>query len=177
NVGLDEPDASQAGMAAGEYVLIAIRDTGTGMPPEVIEKAFDPFFTTKQSGAGTGLGLSHVYGFVRQSGGHVAIESEVGKGTTVRVYLPRYLGTALPKAAEDEHVPMPVGDGSITVLVVEDEDGVRAHAVAALRELGYKVLDAANAADAIKLADAHPEVGLLFTDVVMPDMNGRRLSD
>jgi signal transduction histidine kinase/CheY-like chemotaxis protein len=177
NTVLNEADAAKSGVATGQYVLIAIRDTGTGMPPEVMEKAFDPFFTTKQSGAGTGLGLSQVYGFVRQSGGHVAIESEVGKGTTVRIYLPRYLGSALPKAPEDEHAPMPVGDGSITVLVVEDEDGVRAHAVAALRELGYKVLDAASAAEAIKLADAHPEVGLLFTDVVMPDMNGRRLSD
>jgi CheY-like chemotaxis protein len=164
-------------LAPGEYVLIAIRDTGTGMAPEVIEKAFDPFFTTKQSGAGTGLGLSQVYGFVRQSGGHVAIESEVGKGTAVKIYLPRYRGEAAAKVAEDESSPMPTGDASVTVLVVEDEDGVRAHAVAALRELGYSVFDAGSAADAIKIVDAHPEIGLLFTDVVMPEMNGRRLSD
>jgi nitrogen-specific signal transduction histidine kinase/CheY-like chemotaxis protein len=177
NAVLDEAQAARSGLAPGEYVLIAIRDTGGGMSPEVIDKAFDPFFTTKQSGAGTGLGLSQVYGFVRQSGGHVAIESEVGKGTTVRIYLPRYVGGAAPKLAEDESSPMPTGDGSVTVLVVEDEDGVRAHAVAALRELGYKVFDAAGAADALKVVDAHPEIELLFTDVVMPEMNGRRLSD
>jgi signal transduction histidine kinase/CheY-like chemotaxis protein len=177
NAVLDDPFASRSGLLPGEYVLITIRDTGTGMAPEVIEKAFDPFFTTKQSGAGTGLGLSQVYGFVRQSGGHVAIESEVGKGTAVKIYLPRYRGEAVAKVAEDESSPMPTGDASVTVLVVEDEDGVRAHAVAALRELGYSVLDAAGAADAIKIVDAHPEIGLLFTDVVMPEMNGRRLSD
>jgi signal transduction histidine kinase/CheY-like chemotaxis protein len=177
NAVLDEAQAARSGLVPGEYVLIAIRDTGGGMSPEVIDKAFDPFFTTKQSGAGTGLGLSQVYGFVRQSGGHVAIESEVSKGTTVRIYLPRYVGGAAPKLAEDESSPMPTGDGSITVLVVEDEDGVRAHAVAALRELGYKVFDAAGAADALKVVDAHPEIELLFTDVVMPEMNGRRLSD
>ena len=177
NVVLDEPQANRAGLKPGDYVVIAIRDTGSGMLPEVIEKAFDPFFTTKQSGAGTGLGLSQVYGFVQQSGGHVAIESEVGKGTTVRIYLPRYFGDAAPKIAEDASSPMPTGDGSVTVLVVEDEEAVRAHAVAALRELGYKVFDAACAADALKAVDAHPEIGLLFTDVVMPEMNGRRLSD
>src|SRR5262249_61420264 len=111
-----EPQASGAGLKTGGYVVIAIRDTGSGMLPEVIEKAFDPFFTTKQSGAGTGLGLSHVYGFLRQSGGHVAIESEVGKGTTVRIYLPRYFGDAAPKIVEDASSPMPTGDGSATVL-------------------------------------------------------------
>jgi len=177
NVVLDEPQASGAGLKPGGYVVIAIRDTGSGMLSEVIEKAFDPFFTTKQSGAGTGLGLSQVYGFVRQSGGHVAIESEFGKGTMVRIYLPRYVGDAAPKIAEDASSPMPTGDGSVTVLVVEDEEAVRAHAVAALREVGYKVFDAACAADALKAVDAHPEIGLLFTDVVMPEMNGRRLSD
>ena len=107
----------------------------------------------------------------------MAIESEVGKGTMVRIYLPRYVGDAAPKIAEDASSPMPTGDGSVTVLVVEDEEAVRAHAVAALRELGYKVFDAACAADALKAVDAHPEIGLLFTDVVMPEMNGRRLSD
>ena len=156
NVVLDEPQASRAGLKPGDYVVIAIRDTGSGMLPEVIEKAFDPFFTTKQSGAGTGLGLSQVYGFVRQSGGHVAIESEVGKGTTVRIYLPRFVGDGAPKLAEDESSPMPTGDGSVTVLVVEDEEAVRTHAVAALRELGYKVFDAACAADALKAVDAYP---------------------
>jgi signal transduction histidine kinase len=177
NTRLDEAHAAQAGVAAGEYVLIAIHDTGGGMPPEVIEKAFDPFFTTKQSGAGTGLGLSQVYGFVRQSGGAVKIDSTVGQGTTVRIYLPRHVGAAAPKLADPDEAPMPTNDGSVTVLVVEDEEGVREHAVSALRELGYKVLDADSPAKAIAISNAHPEIGLLFTDVVMPEMNGRRLSD
>jgi len=177
NARLEEADARKAGVAPGEYVLIVVRDTGGGMSPEVIEKAFDPFFTTKQSGAGTGLGLSQVYGFVRQSGGHVKIESAVGRGTVVRIYLPRYVGDAAPKPDEDEKTPIPTNDGSVTVLVVEDEAGVRAHAVSALRELGYRVLDADSAAKAIEVIGAHPEIGLLFTDVVMPEMNGRRLSD
>jgi signal transduction histidine kinase len=177
NARLDEAHAANAGVAAGQYVLIAMHDTGGGMPPEVIEKAFDPFFTTKQSGAGTGLGLSQVYGFVRQSGGAVKIDSTVGQGTTVKIYLPRHLGAAAPKLVEPDEAPMPTNDGSVTVLVVEDEEGVREHAVSALRELGYKVLDADTPATAIEICKTHPEIGLLFTDVVMPEMNGRRLSD
>ncbi len=177
NSRLDDAQAAQAGVSAGEYVLIVIRDTGAGMPPEVIEKAFDPFFTTKKSGAGTGLGLSQVYGFVRQSGGCVQIESHIGQGTTVRIYLPRYMGPDAPRPAESEASPIPTGDGHVTVLVVEDEDGVRAHAVSALRELGYNVLEADRASKALEVVDSHPEIRLLFTDVVMPDMNGRRLSE
>jgi CheY-like chemotaxis protein len=114
---------------------------------------------------------------VRQSGGYVKIDSKVGMGTIVRIYLPHYVGAAVPRPAEDETSPMPTNDGSVTVLVVEDEEGVRAHAVSALRELGYNVYDAAGAAKAIEIVEAHPEIGLLFTDVVMPEMNGRRLSD
>jgi signal transduction histidine kinase len=177
NAPLADAQAAQAGVAAGEYVLILIRDTGVGMPPEVIEKAFDPFFTTKKSGAGTGLGLSQVYGFVRQSGGCVQIESGVGRGTAVRIYLPRYVGPKAPRPAESEATPTPTSDGNVTVLVVEDEEGVRAHAVSALRELGYQVLEADNASKALEVVDRHPEIRLLFTDVVMPDMNGRRLSE
>jgi signal transduction histidine kinase len=177
NAQLADAQATQAGVAAGEYVLILIRDTGAGMPPEVIEKAFDPFFTTKKSGAGTGLGLSQVYGFVRQSGGCVQIESEIGRGTAVRIYLPRYAGQEAPRSAESEPSPTPTSDGNVTVLVVEDEEGVRTHAVSALRELGYMVLEADNASKALEVVDCHPEIRLLFTDVVMPDMNGRRLSE
>jgi signal transduction histidine kinase len=177
NVRLQEAQAAQAGVSAGEYVLIVIRDTGAGMPPEVIEKAFDPFFTTKKSGAGTGLGLSQVYGFVRQSGGCVQIESGIGRGTSVRIYLPRYCGPEAPRPAESDATPIPTGDSNLTVLVVEDEDGVRTHAVSALRELGYNVLEADSASKALEVVASHPEIRLLFTDVVMPDMNGRRLSE
>jgi nitrogen-specific signal transduction histidine kinase/CheY-like chemotaxis protein len=169
--------AGRAGVPVGQYVLIAVTDTGSGMPPEVIAKAFDPFFTTKKSGAGTGLGLSQVYGFVTQSGGQVKIHSEVGKGTTIKIYLPCYFGDAAPREDAADKAPIPTNDGSITVLVVEDEDAVRAHATEALRELGYRVLQAGAAAAALRTIDDHPEIGLLFTDVVMPDMNGRRLSE
>ena len=177
NAQLTDAQAAQGAVVAGDYVLILIRDTGAGMPPEVIEKAFDPFFTTKKSGAGTGLGLSQVYGFVRQSGGCVQIESDIGRGTAVRIYLPRYAGPEAPRSAESEASPTPTSDGNVTVLVVEDEEGVRSHAVSALRELGYKVLEADNATKALEVVDCHPEIRLLFTDVVMPDMNGRRLSE
>ena len=105
NAQLADAQATQAGVAAGEYVLILIRDTGAGMPPEVIEKAFDPFFTTKKSGAGTGLGLSQVYGFVRQSGGCVQIESEIGRGTAVRIYLPRYVGPGSAAVSRERAEP------------------------------------------------------------------------
>jgi len=169
--------AARAGVPVGKYVLIAVTDTGSGMPPEVIAKAFDPFFTTKKSGAGTGLGLSQVYGFVTQSGGHVKISSEVGKGTSIKIYLPSYFGDSAPREEAAEKSPLPTNDGSVTILVVEDEDAVRVHATEALVELGYRVLQARAAAAALQLIDAHPEIGLLFTDVVMPDMNGRRLSE
>jgi len=179
NSHLDEAYAARhAGVSAGQYVLIAVTDTGTGMTPEVLEKAFDPFYTTKQSGAGTGLGLSQVYGFVRQSGGHINIYSEVGHGTTVKIYLPRFLGEAPTKEVEfDSLAPPPANDGSATVLIVEDEESVRAQATDAFQELGYRVLAAANATEALNLLDAHPQIGLLFTDVVMPDMNGRKLAE
>ena len=165
------------GVPAGQYVLIAVTDTGTGMPKEVVAKAFDPFFTTKDVGKGTGLGLSQVYGFVKQSGGHVKIYSEPGQGTTVKVYLPRLTGPEQDQVAGQPRAEMPFGDAQEVILVVEDEPGVRAFSVEALNELGYRVLDADGAASALRLLDAHPEIKLLFTDVVMPDMNGRKLAD
>ena len=174
----DRYAATNAGVAAGQYVMLAVTDTGVGMPEAVIAKAFDPFFTTKEVGKGTGLGLSQVYGFVKQSGGHVKIYSEPGHGTTVKVYLARRDGAAA------EELPAPVlatalaaGDERDTVLVVEDEPGVRAFTTEALTELGYTVLAASDGAAALRLLDAHPEIDLLFTDVVMPDMNGRKLAD
>lgn len=169
--------ATHLGVSAGQYVLIAVTDSGTGMPEEIIAKAFDPFFTTKGVGKGTGLGLSQVYGFVKQSGGHVKIYSEVGQGTTVKIYLRRLVGvidmpTKLAVAAE-----LPRGERHEVILVVEDEPAVRQLSVDALTELGYKVLEADGAATALRLFDAHPEIALLFTDIVMPDVNGRKLAD
>jgi signal transduction histidine kinase len=162
----------------GQYVMISVTDTGTGMPPHVIERAFDPFYTTKGVGKGTGLGLSQVFGFVKQSGGHVKIYSEPDVGTTVKLYLPRYFGEVeaagtgepametLPRAQDDE-----------IILVVEDEDRVRHMSVDALRELGYVVVQAADANQAMTVLEIQPRIDLLFTDIVMPDMNGRVLSD
>jgi signal transduction histidine kinase len=177
NADLDDTYAASHGnVPAGQYVQISISDTGEGMPMDVIERAFDPFFTTKR-GVGTGLGLSQVYGFVKQSGGHVNIYSEIGVGTTVKIYLPRYLGADADVSREPKRAPLPVNDGSVRVLVVEDESGVRAHAVEAFAELGYKVFAADSASAALGIIEAHPEIDVLFTDVVMPDMNGRQLAE
>ena len=130
----DHYAAGHAGIAAGQYVMIAVTDTGTGMNREVIAKAFDPFFTTKKSGVGTGLGLSQVYGFVKQSGGHVKIYSEAGDGTTIKIYLPRYFGAAEPVRAASDNATLPTNDGSVSILVVEDEEGVRRYSTDALRD-------------------------------------------
>jgi two-component system, NtrC family, sensor kinase len=159
----------------GQYVQIAVSDTGSGMPTEVIERAFEPFFTTKQSGQGTGLGLSQVYGFVKQSGGHVKIYSEAGEGTTIKIYLPRFFGRT--QAAETT-APAPArGRSGECVLVVEDDADVRKYVVETLASQGYDVLEAAEAEGALRLLDEIPEVHLLLTDVVMPGMNGRKLAD
>ena len=160
------------------HVLIAVRDNGSGMDRETAARAFDPFFTTKEIGRGTGLGLSQVHGFVRQSGGQVLIDSRPGAGTTVRIYLPR-----LPDDAEEDEliggVPeTDVPQGSETVLVVEDDDGVRAFSTDVLRELGYRVLEAPNAGAALEILDRQQDVRLLFTDIGLPGaMSGRQLSD
>jgi len=163
---------------AGQYVLVAVSDTGSGMTKEVVASAFEPFFTTKDIGHGTGLGLSQVYGFVKQSGGHIKIYSELGLGTTIKLYLPRL---ASPDAEGDgdsvEQTP-PKAARSEVILVVEDEEAVRAFTVEMLRELGYGVLEAANGQTALRLIDANPAIQLLFTDVGLPDgINGRELAD
>jgi signal transduction histidine kinase/CheY-like chemotaxis protein len=158
----------------GQYVQIAVTDTGSGMTREVIERAFEPFFTTKESGQGTGLGLSQVYGFVKQSGGHVKIYSETGEGTTVKIYLPRFFGKA--SAAEEAAGAPSRSRSAETVLVVEDDDDVRTYVVEALAALGYQVLEAAEAESALRLLGEHPNVKLLLTDVVMPGLNGRKLA-
>ena len=165
-----------AGVPAGEYVLISVSDTGAGMPREVQEKAFDPFFTTKQPGQGTGLGLSQVYGFVKQSGGEIKIQSEVDKGTTIRIYLPRAAAAVDASAVSD--APLVGSSGSETVLVVEDECDVRSYLVETLQDLNYRVREAANGAAALALFDASPfRIDLLLTDIVMPGLNGRELAD
>ena len=149
----------------GQYVMLAVSDTGSGMPPEIVEKVFEPFFSTKGEGKGSGLGLSMVYGFVKQSGGHIKIYSEVGHGTTIKLYLPRAM------EAEDVEVAVetgPVTGGTETVLVVEDDDEVRATVVEMLSDLGYRVLKAVDAQNALAVIESGMAIDLLFTDVVMP---------
>jgi PAS domain S-box-containing protein len=156
---------THAEVEPGQYVMLAVSDTGGGMPPEVIDKAFEPFFSTKAEGAGTGLGLSMVYGFVKQSGGHVAIYSELNHGTTVKLYLPRSY------EAEDTRAPVettPAVGGNETILVAEDNEPVRATVVETLRELGYQVLVAGDAEAALAILQSGIQIHLLFTDVVMP---------
>jgi len=145
------------------------------MQPDIVSKAFDPFFTTKDVGKGTGLGLSQVYGYVRQSGGHVKIYSEPNVGTTVRIYLPRYRGEEAP-AVTAEPTRAAGGQYSELVLVVEDDDRVRAISCETLRELGYSVIEASGAQEAIRIIEGGAQPDLLFTDVVMPEMSGRELA-
>jgi PAS domain S-box-containing protein len=148
----------------GQYVLIAVTDTGCGVPPELLEKVFEPFFSTKPEGSGTGLGLSMVYGFVKQSGGHVQIYSEVGYGTTVKIYLPRCLRGEEQMA----ETPGEMRGGTESILVVEDDEAVRETAVSLLRDLGYRVLQAPDARSALSIIESGVALDLLFTDVVMP---------
>ncbi|WP_425437651.1 PAS domain-containing protein [Melittangium boletus] len=150
----------------GQYVLLAVSDTGSGMTPEVMDRAFEPFFTTKPEGRGTGLGLSMVYGFVKQSGGHVKIYSEVGHGTTLKIYLPRTFEAEMPLA--EETMAGPIEGGHETILVVEDDAEVRATVVELLMELGYRVLKAPDGQSALAILQSGLPVDLLFTDVVMP---------
>ena len=179
NVELDERYAAEnPGARTGQFVMIAITDTGTGMPSEVLNRAFDPFFTTKSPGQGTGLGLSQVYGFVRQSGGHIKIYSEERIGTSVKLYLPRFHGEA--DHIQEDRLKVRLADTSRegrTILVVEDDDSVRKLSVEFLTELGYRTLEAESGSAALRILDSHEDIDLLFTDVVMPGMNGRRLAD
>ena len=178
NAHLDDTYArAHAEVTAGQYVLICVSDTGAGMTPEVIARAFDPFFTTKDVGKGTGLGLSQVFGFVKQTGGHVAIYSEPDEGTTLKIYLPRFIGPASTASATAVVEAIPEGRSDEIILVVEDEHRVRHFSVDALRELGYTALSAADGAEALEILAANPAIGLLFTDVIMPEMNGGRLAE
>jgi PAS domain S-box-containing protein len=170
--------AAQPEIAPGQYVVISITDTGVGMSKEVQARAFEPFYTTKDVGHGTGLGLSQVYGFVTQSGGHVRIYSEVGRGTTVKLYLPRHQADDVAAAAVEEVAPVPCSTSGQTILVVEDDDDVRAHTTAILRELGYTVLEASVASSALHQLERRSDIKLLFTDIGLPGgMNGRQLAD
>jgi CheY-like chemotaxis protein len=179
NVVIDDTTAMMdAELEPGEYVLLAVTDEGEGIAPEIINRVFDPFFTTKEVGQGTGLGLSMVNGFIKQSGGHVTIYSEVGHGTTVRLYLPRDKTNAKEAAKEVRKVEEPRGHGQ-TVLVVEDNDGMRRVAKKQLTELGYEVLEAENAAKALHvLKEARKKIDLVFSDVIMPgEIDGIGLAD
>jgi PAS domain S-box-containing protein len=162
----------------GQYVMIAVTDTGVGMDKATLERVFEPFFTTKEVGKGTGLGLSQVYGFVRQSAGHVKVYSELNEGTTVRIYLPRYAGAEVHTEDAEYSGPVTRAIGNETVLVVEDDEALRAYTVETLGELGYRVLAAPNGAAALEILQSGKAIDLLFTDVVMPGgVNGRQLAD
>jgi PAS domain S-box-containing protein len=171
--------AHNAEVTPGDYAMLAVTDTGTGMPPDVIARAFEPFFTTKGIGKGSGLGLSMIYGFAKQSGGHLKIYSEVGHGTTVRLYLPRHRA---PAVAESGGIPAPAADhhagGGETILVVEDDPLVRNFVVQQLRALGYTVLEAADGLQARAQLESDAPIDLLLTDVVMPgNITGRELAE
>ena len=158
--------------------MIVVSDTGTGMPGETIEHVFEPFFTTKEVGQGTGLGLSQVYGFIKQSNGHIKIYSEVDQGTAVKLYLPRLTGDAQHALDEEQEAEVPPGGSGELILVVEDDEDVRGYSTETLRELGYRVLVAPNGPAGLEMLARHPGIRLLFTDVGLPGgMSGRQLAD
>jgi len=162
-------------IAPGQYVCICVTDTGVGMTREVIDRAFEPFFTTKELGQGTGLGLSQVYGFVKQSGGHVKIYSEIGLGTTIKIYLPRMQGRV--EEEENETGGLVGAEESESILLVEDDTDVRAYLAEVLRSLDYRVTAVANVQAALAvLAQKDRKIDLLLTDIVMPESNGRELA-
>ncbi|MBV4462816.1 signal transduction histidine kinase [Pseudomonas sp. F-14 TE3623] len=167
---------AHSNLQPGDYIVLSVTDTGCGMPQSTINRAFDPFFTTKPIGQGTGLGLSMIYGFSKQSGGHVSIHSEVGKGTTVSLFLPRFSGELLQDTQVDaQHAPY-ARDGE-TVLIVEDDPAVRVLVSAVLSELGYAFVEAGDADSAVPILDSGQRIDLLISDVGLPGMNGRQLAE
>jgi PAS domain S-box-containing protein len=178
NAHLDEAYiAAQRDVRPGQYVCICVTDTGTGMPPDVIGRAFDPFFTTKPIGQGTGLGLSMVYGFARQSEGHAKIYSEVGQGSTIKIYLPRYRGETDAEIEASTLAEAPRAESGETVLVVEDEPVVRSLVIDVLEDLGYRTLEAADGPEGLRILQSRRRIDLLITDVGLPGLNGRQLAD
>ena len=172
---IDPQTASAVGIASGDYVELAVADTGSGMSVEIREQAFDPFFTTKQPGKGTGLGLSTIYGFVRQSNGGVTIESQIGQGTVIKLYLPRAQATNV--VSERTEAPeLPPLDAKQKVLAVDDDREVLTVAVALLENLGYAVAAAADGPAGLALIKSDPTISLLFTDLAMPGMDGHQLA-
>ncbi|WP_262269814.1 PAS domain S-box protein [Microvirga yunnanensis] len=169
--------AAQRDVKPGQYVCICVTDTGTGMPPDVIERAFEPFFTTKPLGQGTGLGLSMVYGFARQSEGHARIYSEIGQGTTIKIYLPRYRGETQAEIEASTLAEAPRAQSGETVLVVEDEPVVRGLILEVLEDLGYRTLEAVDGPEGLKILQSKRHIDLLVTDVGLPGLNGRQLAD
>jgi signal transduction histidine kinase/CheY-like chemotaxis protein len=170
--------AAHRDVAAGQYVMVSVTDNGSGMPAEVVERAFDPFFTTKGVGKGTGLGLSQVFGFIKQSRGHVKIYSEPGEGTVIKIYLPRHYGAeAMVDPAPASSDTLPHARGEEIILVVEDEERVRHMSVDSLRELGYTIVQASDGEQALEMLTSQPRIDMLFTDIVMPGINGRILAD
>ena len=173
----DMADAAKRELEVGDYLAICVGDTGEGMTPEVVTRAFDPFFTTKPIGKGTGLGLSMVHGFVRQSGGQVTLDSEVGRGTTVSLYLPRYSGSIEPHAVGGVGKSIEPGDGE-KILIIDDEEMIRMTSSDTLREAGYRVVEAADGPSGLKLIDSDMRIDLLITDVGLPGgLNGRQVAD
>ena len=178
NAELDQAYAdAHVEVTAGQYVMIAVTDTGPGMTEDIMSRAFDPFFTTKRAGEGTGLGLSQVHGFVKQSKGHVKLYSEIGKGTTVKLYLPRDKSKVVRKEVQPSITADDARPKDHVVLVVEDDGGVRTFTVSALRELGYEAIEADTVATARQKLAENPRVTILLTDVVLPSENGRELAN
>jgi PAS domain S-box-containing protein len=178
NVRLDEPAARDRDMAPGHYVVVCVSDTGTGMPPDVVARAFDPFFTTKPIGLGTGLGLSMIYGFARQSGGQVRIASQLGRGTTVRLYLPRHAAAESSRTTAETPRPPDRSAASETVLIIDDEPTLRMLVGESLRELGYATLEAEDGPSGLQVVQSGARIDLLITDVGLPGgLNGRQVAD
>ena len=158
--------------------MVCVTDTGTGMAPDVIERAFDPFYTTKPMGQGTGLGLSMTYGFAKQSGGQVRIYSEVGKGTTMRIYLPRHAGEEDAESLPAQLTEAPRAQAGETVLIVDDDEAVRMLVTEVLQELGYGAIEAADGTSGLNVLQSNARIDLLITDVGLPGgMNGRQIAD